>query len=174
MKLNKGVGVMRKREERDNPESCFNRAKDDELVFVLLERDHAAPAAIRAWCHERIMRGMNKPEDAKITEALRVADMMNAGEPQTITSMGEVYRRLADGYRIRVPKAAGIVELRDGMFQRHGGPEREKFLLDPGLLAKLQATMQVGKVAEYSTQYKLGWRDLGYDGDVADWYGLIQ
>lgn len=76
--LNKGVGVMQKRQERDNPNSCFNRAHDDELVFVLLERDHAAPAAIRAWCEERIRLGMNKPGDPKITEALRVASMMKA------------------------------------------------------------------------------------------------
>lgn len=69
---------MTKAQERDNPNSCFNRAQENELMFVLLERDHAAPAAIRAWTDERIRLGMNKPDDPKITEALKVADSMQA------------------------------------------------------------------------------------------------
>lgn len=33
---------MIKRDEVSNPNSCLNRAKDDEMVFVLLARDEAA------------------------------------------------------------------------------------------------------------------------------------
>lgn len=69
---------MTKADEREKPDSCFNRALDHELMFILLERDHAAPVAIRAWAAERIRIGANKPGDAKILEALAVADSMKA------------------------------------------------------------------------------------------------
>jgi len=45
---------MVKRDELTNPASCMSRAKEDEMVFVLLGRDAAAPVAIRAWVEERI------------------------------------------------------------------------------------------------------------------------
>ncbi len=61
---------MRKAMELSDPDSCLNRAKDDEMLFVLMGRDVAAPAAVRNWIHERIRTGKNKPDDAQITEAL--------------------------------------------------------------------------------------------------------
>jgi hypothetical protein len=48
------------------------------MVFVLLGRDAAAPAAIRAWAAERIRLGKNAPTDEQIVEALRCADTMQA------------------------------------------------------------------------------------------------
>ncbi len=48
---------MLKRDELADPTSCLNRARDDEMTFVLLGRDAAAPAAIRAWAEERIRLG---------------------------------------------------------------------------------------------------------------------
>ena len=45
---------MRKHEELTNPLSCLSRARHNEMTFVLLGRDAAAPAAIRAWVKERI------------------------------------------------------------------------------------------------------------------------
>ena len=71
---------MRKKDEVASLQSCLNRAADDEWVFVLLERDVAAPAAIRAWARERIRRGKNLVGDAQITEALAAAQAM-AGYP---------------------------------------------------------------------------------------------
>jgi hypothetical protein len=72
---------MLKREELANPGSCFNRAKDDEMVFVLLARDVAAPEAIYAWARTRVEMGKNKWTDPQIEEALRCADSMrDAGE----------------------------------------------------------------------------------------------
>ena len=59
-----------------DPFSCFNRACEDETVFVLLGRDVAAATAIRAWAKERIERGKNKPEDGQIKEALACANIM--------------------------------------------------------------------------------------------------
>ena len=60
---------MRKRQELTDPSSCMNRARDDEMTFVLLGRDVAAPATVRAWIEERIRLGKNNRNDAQIVEA---------------------------------------------------------------------------------------------------------
>lgn len=70
---------MRKREELTNPDSCLNRAGLNEMLFVLIGRDRAAPAAIRAWAAERIRIGKNAPNDQQIVEALLCAQAMEAG-----------------------------------------------------------------------------------------------
>jgi hypothetical protein len=67
---------MRKREEREKTQSCFNRSQENELMFVLLGRDPAAPLAIRAWVEARILIGKNKFDDPQITEALTCAGQM--------------------------------------------------------------------------------------------------
>lgn len=64
---------MRKREEVANPSSCLNRAREDEMIFVLLGRDVATPAAIRMWFHERLRLGKNRCGDAQMIEALQCA-----------------------------------------------------------------------------------------------------
>lgn len=64
---------MKKYEEIFSPASCLNRARDDEMLFVLLARDPAAPVAIRAWVNERVKVGKNKITDDQIAEALRCA-----------------------------------------------------------------------------------------------------
>lgn len=65
-----------KRHEMSDPASCLNRAEDEEMVFVLLGRDTAAPSAIRSWAKERIRLGKNAVEDAQIQEALACAHTM--------------------------------------------------------------------------------------------------
>ena len=60
---------MIKTQEVADPQSCLNHAKPDEMLFVLLGRDPAAPAAIRAWIAERIRLGKNQPSDDQIYEA---------------------------------------------------------------------------------------------------------
>lgn len=60
---------MKKSEEVNTPNSCLNKAYDNELIFVLLARDAAAPAAIKAWIEERVRLGLNKFGDAKLEEA---------------------------------------------------------------------------------------------------------
>jgi len=67
---------MKKREELSNPKSCMSRAGDDELTFVLLARDQAAPQTIRYWCYERIRLAKNKLDDPQIQEALECARAM--------------------------------------------------------------------------------------------------
>jgi hypothetical protein len=64
--------------ELKDPTSCFSKAKDDERIFVLLERDKAAPATIRFWVQERIRLGKNVESDPQIQEALMCAALMEA------------------------------------------------------------------------------------------------
>lgn len=58
-----------KYQELANPNSCLNKAKDDEWLFVLLGRDLSAPVAVRAWIEDRVKRHLNTRDDAKIREA---------------------------------------------------------------------------------------------------------
>ncbi len=67
---------MLKRHETEVADSCFNKAKEDELMFVLLERDPAAPAAIREWVNVRILVGKNRAHDPQILDALECARQM--------------------------------------------------------------------------------------------------
>lgn len=72
---------MLKKMERADGQSCWNRADDDEIVFVLLARDVAASGAIEAWCRERIRLGKNTENDHQIKEARRCASAMAAQQP---------------------------------------------------------------------------------------------
>ena len=60
---------MIKKEEVDVKSSCWNKAKPEEMLFVLLARDESAPVAIRAWIEDRIKTGKNKADDPQIVEA---------------------------------------------------------------------------------------------------------
>ncbi len=65
---------MKKRDEINDPNSCLNRAREDEPVFTLLGHDVAAPATVRFWAKERIRLAKNRADDAQIKEALKWAD----------------------------------------------------------------------------------------------------
>ena len=69
---------MRKKDELAKEHTCMSTAHPDEMVFVLLSRDAAAPVAIRAWVAERIRIGKNIVDDPQIVEALAIADTMEA------------------------------------------------------------------------------------------------
>jgi hypothetical protein len=45
---------MRKKDELGQEHTCMRHAHPEEMVFVLLSRDPAAPVAIRAWVAERL------------------------------------------------------------------------------------------------------------------------
>ncbi len=72
---------MRKLTELTDRNSCLSKAGDGEMLFVLLGRDPAAPATIRAWIAERVRLGKNQPGDAKLVEAERCAATMRAERP---------------------------------------------------------------------------------------------
>lgn len=84
---------MRKMYEVADPNSCFNRAKDEENVFVLLGRDAAAPATIRFWCNERVAIGKNTYNDKQICDALELADQIEAELEQKEKAEGEKVSR---------------------------------------------------------------------------------
>jgi hypothetical protein len=69
---------MLKSAEIADPISCFNRAKDNEMLFILLERDPAAIATIEFWIKERIRIGKNQVTDKQIMEAKACAYLMKA------------------------------------------------------------------------------------------------
>jgi hypothetical protein len=69
---------MRKRDELTRPNSCLNKARDGEMLFVLLGRDEDAPETIRYWIRRRIRRGKNKPGDPKMVEAELCAQAMES------------------------------------------------------------------------------------------------
>jgi len=70
---------MIKREEIANPDSCLNRAEDDEPIFVLRAHDKTVPSVIRAWANgyafEKGGLGrMNARELEKYNAALDIAN----------------------------------------------------------------------------------------------------
>lgn len=67
---------MLKIDELRDSNSCLNRARDLEMLFVLLGRDAAAPATVRFWIEERIRLGKNSRGDEKIAEAENCARLM--------------------------------------------------------------------------------------------------
>lgn len=67
---------MLKKIELESPDSRVNKAIDNEMVFVLLARDPAAPMAIRAWMEERVRLGKNVMGDDLMIEADHCARFM--------------------------------------------------------------------------------------------------
>lgn len=67
---------MVKKMEKADGRSCWNKAGEDELVFVLLARDPAAGAAIEAWIEARVRLRKNQPGDTQLREAAAVASVM--------------------------------------------------------------------------------------------------
>jgi hypothetical protein len=68
---------MRKREEVIDPQSCFNRALGNEMLFVLLGRDPDAPATIDFWANRRQRRLGMATDMRQIDEAFRCSKLMD-------------------------------------------------------------------------------------------------
>jgi len=64
---------MRKVDEVAHPDSCLNRANDDEMLFVLLGRDKTFPEVVRFWVERRVYHGLNDIRDPQIKDALATA-----------------------------------------------------------------------------------------------------
>ena len=88
---------MIKSDEIEHNESCFNKARDDERMFVLLARDPAAPVAIRAWIAERIRLGKNVPADEQIREAFECAALMDLERVEIESARRQQKMRWAEG-----------------------------------------------------------------------------
>jgi hypothetical protein len=89
---------MIKRDEIEHTESCFNKARDDERLFVLLSRDPAAPVAIRAWVAERIRLEKNTLTDDQIIEALDCACRMETERAEIEAARRQEKMRWAEGH----------------------------------------------------------------------------
>lgn len=76
---------MRKIDELKDPTSCLNKAKDDEMLFVLLSRDQAAAETVRFWCQKRVQYKKNSPNDPQLLEALECANRMEEEGPWVLT-----------------------------------------------------------------------------------------
>ena len=53
----------------DGPDSCYNRALNDEPMFVLLGRDPTAPFVVLFWCKLRTLLDPEGKDAAQIAEA---------------------------------------------------------------------------------------------------------
>lgn len=62
---------MKKNEELANPNSCLNRAEEDEPIFVLRANDPLAPSVIRSWT---ILSVQNHLHTDKLTAAVQLAE----------------------------------------------------------------------------------------------------
>ena len=96
---------MRKKDELSKEHTCMRHAHPNEMTFVLLSRDAAAPVAIRAWVAERLRLGKNIETDEQIVEALACAQTMESEGRQWVEQsthyppgMGEESRRLHREY----------------------------------------------------------------------------
>lgn len=72
---------MMRKYEISNPNSCLNKAEDDEPIFVLRANDELAPALVRQWAtwykNTKQDLGEFTPErEKKYREALDLAEMM--------------------------------------------------------------------------------------------------
>lgn len=88
---------MIKRDEIEDPSSCFNKARSEERLFVLLARDPAAPVAIRAWIAERIRLGKNAPGDEHIRDAYECAALMELERSEVEAARRQESIRWAEG-----------------------------------------------------------------------------
>jgi hypothetical protein len=87
---------MLKRDEITNPNSCWNKAREDERLFILLDRDDAMADTIQFWINKRIELGKNKPGDPKLVEAEECIRLM-ASERATREAMS--HKLLKEGGR---------------------------------------------------------------------------
>lgn len=69
---------MTKKENIEDPNSCWNTSKDGDIIFILKQKDKSAPETIRFWAGNRVGKGLNLITDAKIQDALRIADEIEA------------------------------------------------------------------------------------------------
>jgi hypothetical protein len=75
-----------KRDEIANPNSCLNKAADDEPIFVLRANDPVAARIVRQWAAEYVEDKIDRSVDgsptnaqlSKAQEARALANMMDA------------------------------------------------------------------------------------------------
>ena len=71
---------MLKTEELADPNSCINKAANDEPVFVLRAHDPVFSKVVRFWVMERVLIGKNTIEDPEIIEANELQRYVDANK----------------------------------------------------------------------------------------------
>jgi hypothetical protein len=95
----------------------------------------------------------------------RVLDVTRAIE--TVATVERAEYLIGEGMRLRVPHGCGLpVLLVEGCFD--WGLDRPPMIVSSGLASVLMRTLYL--LVENRVNERCGWRELGYDGDVADWY----
>ena len=61
--------------ERDDSESCWNKAKDDDILFILKGTDITAAGLVMQWANRAAKNGAPAK---KVDEARRIAEAMEA------------------------------------------------------------------------------------------------
>lgn len=79
---------MTKQEERDDPNSTWNKIAEGEYLFILRAQDILAPDIVNVWIDKAIQRGVN---DLKINSAARLVLHMQAQQV-----MGTITPKLPD------------------------------------------------------------------------------
>ncbi len=74
---------MRKRLELSDPNSCINRAGDDEPVFVLRAHDPIATVAVRTWIEESMDRGFHTDRLDEARELLALMEQWRLDESRS-------------------------------------------------------------------------------------------
>lgn len=76
--------TVTKKQLIDDPNSCLNKAADDEPVFLIRAKDMIGGMSVRYWAH--LAQDTKAHEPAKIAQARHVASEMdewrNANEPK--------------------------------------------------------------------------------------------
>lgn len=65
---------MTKRENIDDPNSCWNKAADDEILFILRDKDLTFIPVLLFWVHMRIFMDIDLATSPKLTGALEIVD----------------------------------------------------------------------------------------------------
>lgn len=83
-----------------------------------------------------------------------------------------VFALIGQGMRLRIPHDGGSPEIVDGY--RKFGSDKPSVEVAPEVAEAAIRSGLLHKFTEHDIGQRTGWRNAEYDGDVADWYVLVQ
>lgn len=90
-----------------------------------------------------------------------------------VTERGKVFEFMGRGYKIRVPRK-GRRQLPELVKPNEPIGAAPVFRVYAPLFRQMVREHDIFQLTEDRNGQRAGWRELGYDGDVADWYVLMQ
>jgi hypothetical protein len=89
-------------------------------------------------------------------------------------SAGVIWSAMGRGFRLRIPHDGGPTQLIAGFREnwREYGPGFSTS--DTAAIEELMQSGLISKLTEDRYHDRIGWREAGYDGDVADWWVCTQ